>query len=38
MARLIELGGSRIAEHSLGAFRWTIVADPEGNELCVTIR
>ena len=36
--RLIGLGGSKVAEHSLGTFRWTIVADPEGNEFCVTIR
>lgn len=36
--RLIGLGGRRIAEHALGAFRWTVVADPEGNEFCVTIR
>ncbi len=36
--RLVALGGSKLAEHSLGAFRWTVVADPEGNEFCVTIR
>ncbi|HEY3163294.1 MAG TPA: VOC family protein [Candidatus Limnocylindrales bacterium] len=36
--RLIGLGGSKVAEHNLGSFRWTIVADPEGNEFCVTIR
>jgi predicted enzyme related to lactoylglutathione lyase len=36
--RLVGLGGTRLAEHNLGAFRWTIVADPEGNEFCVTIR
>jgi predicted enzyme related to lactoylglutathione lyase len=38
VVRLVDLGGSKIAEHSLGDFRWTIVADPEGNEFCVTIR
>ncbi len=38
VARLVELGGRKVAEHSLGAFRWTIVTDPEGNEFCVTIR
>jgi predicted enzyme related to lactoylglutathione lyase len=38
VARLVGLGGTKIAEHNLGAFRWTIVADPEGNEFCVTIR
>jgi predicted enzyme related to lactoylglutathione lyase len=36
--RLVGLGGRKLAEHSLGSFRWTVVADPEGNELCVTIR
>ena len=36
--RLVGLGGLKIAEHNLGAFRWTVVADPEGNEFCVTIR
>jgi predicted enzyme related to lactoylglutathione lyase len=36
--RLVGLGGRKLAEHSLGAFRWTVVADPEGNEFCVTIR
>ena len=38
VARLVGLGGRKVAEHSLGAFRWTVVADPEGNECCVTIR
>jgi predicted enzyme related to lactoylglutathione lyase len=38
VARLIGLGGRKVAEHELGSFRWTIVADPEGNEFCVTIR
>jgi predicted enzyme related to lactoylglutathione lyase len=36
--RLVALGGSVVAHHNLGDFRWTIVADPEGNEFCVTIR
>jgi len=38
VARLVGLGASVVAEHNLGDFRWTIVADPEGNEFCVTIR
>jgi predicted enzyme related to lactoylglutathione lyase len=38
VARLVGLGGKVVAEHSLGDFQWTIVADPEGNEFCVTIR
>jgi predicted enzyme related to lactoylglutathione lyase len=36
--RLVGLGGRKLAEHSLGSFRWAVVADPEGNELCVTVR
>ncbi len=38
VARLVGLGGTIRNQHSLGTFRWTIVADPEGNEFCVTIR
>jgi predicted enzyme related to lactoylglutathione lyase len=38
VARLVGLGGAVVAQHNLGDFRWTIVADPEGNEFCVTIR
>jgi predicted enzyme related to lactoylglutathione lyase len=38
VARLVGLGGAKLAEHSLGSFRWAVVADPEGNEFCVTIR
>ncbi|HUQ78269.1 MAG TPA: VOC family protein [Patescibacteria group bacterium] len=38
VARLVALGGAVVDAHSLGSFRWTIVADPEGNEFCVTIR
>jgi len=38
VARLVDLGASVVAKHSLDDFRWTIVADPEGNEFCVTIR
>jgi predicted enzyme related to lactoylglutathione lyase len=38
VARVVELGGSVIAERNLGDFRWTVVADPEGNEFCITIR
>lgn len=38
VARLVALGGSVVAAHSVEDFRWTIVADPEGNEFCVSIR
>jgi predicted enzyme related to lactoylglutathione lyase len=36
VARLAGLGATVIAERSLGAIRWTVMADPEGNEFCVS--
>lgn len=36
VARLAALGASIVAERSLGDFRWTVMADPEGNEFCVS--
>ncbi len=33
--RLAALGARKVVEHSLGATRWTIMVDPEGNEFCV---
>ena len=34
--RLAKLGARAIAEHDLGPdTRWTVMADPEGNEFCV---
>jgi len=36
VARLEELGATVIAERSLGPLRWTVMADPEGNEFCVS--
>lgn len=33
--RVVDLGGSVVAEHSFGDFSWTIVADPQGNRFCV---
>ncbi len=35
--RLRDLGATVIAERSLGeSMRWTVMADPEDNEFCVT--
>jgi predicted enzyme related to lactoylglutathione lyase len=34
--RLVGLGASVVAERSLGDFSWTVLADPEGNEFCVS--
>lgn len=33
--RLAGLGATFIAERTLGTLRWTVMADPEGNEFCV---
>jgi hypothetical protein len=35
VTRLVGLGATVIAERSLGDLRWTVLADPEGNEFCV---
>ncbi len=34
--RVLELGGSRIEDHEISGFHWTVLADPEGNVFCVT--
>jgi hypothetical protein len=36
VARLVGLGATVLAERSLGDFRWTVLADPERNEFCVS--
>jgi len=36
IARVVALGGSRLEDHEMSGFHWTVVADPEGNEFCVT--
>jgi hypothetical protein len=36
VARLVGLGASIVAERCLGDFCWTVLADPEGNEFCVS--
>jgi len=36
IARVEELGGSHLEDHELGGFRWSVLADPEGNEFCIT--
>jgi predicted enzyme related to lactoylglutathione lyase len=35
--RLVQLGATRLADHDDGV-RWTVMADPEGNEFCVVQR
>jgi len=34
--RVESLGGSRLDDHEMSGFHWTVLADPEGNEFCVT--
>jgi predicted enzyme related to lactoylglutathione lyase len=36
VARLVRLGATVLAERSLADFAWTVLADPEGNEFCVS--
>lgn len=33
--RLIAAGASHVADHDMGGFAWTVLADPEGNQFCV---
>jgi len=33
--RLVSLGASIVAEHTLGKHRWTVMQDPEGNKFCI---
>ena len=35
VARLQELGATHLAEKDEWGHRWTVLADPEGNEFCV---
>ncbi len=34
-ARLTQLGASHLQDHEMQGFRWTVMADVEGNEFCV---
>jgi len=35
-SRIEELGGSLVEKYELLGFTWRIMADPEGNEFCIT--
>ena len=35
VAHLIELGATRVADMNEYGYKWTVMADPEGNEFCV---
>lgn len=38
LARLVASGATHIADHEApdGAFAWTVLADPDGNQFCVS--
>ena len=36
VARLVGLGATVVAERCLGDYCWTVLADPAGNEFCVS--
>ena len=33
---VVGLGGSRVEDHEMDGFHWTVLADPEGNVFCVS--
>jgi predicted enzyme related to lactoylglutathione lyase len=35
IARLIDLGARRVADHDEYGVQWAVLTDPEGNEFCV---
>lgn len=35
VARLVELGATRVADKEEYGYTWTVMADPEGNEFCL---
>jgi hypothetical protein len=35
VARLVGLGAARVADMDEFGYKWTVMADPEGNEFCV---
>ncbi len=35
VARLVELGATHVRDTDEFGYRWTVMADPEGNEFCV---
>jgi predicted enzyme related to lactoylglutathione lyase len=34
--RIEELGGSLLEDHEIMGFAWKVMADPEGNEFCIS--
>jgi predicted enzyme related to lactoylglutathione lyase len=36
ITKILDLGGSRLKDHDVQGFHWTVMTDPEGNEFCIT--
>src|SRR3954454_23547308 len=36
VARALELGASTVEGHTYPTFRWAVLADPDGNEFCIS--
>lgn len=37
-ARVLDLGGAHVEDHTVSGFHWSVLADPEGNEFCIMER
>jgi catechol 2,3-dioxygenase-like lactoylglutathione lyase family enzyme len=35
VTRLVELGATEVAEHTVPGLTWTVLADPDGNQFCI---
>ncbi|ONI88401.1 glyoxalase [Saccharothrix sp. ALI-22-I] len=35
VARLVALGATEVAEHTMPGLTWTVLADPDGNQFCI---
>lgn len=36
VARALSLGAKAVEEHTVPGFRWAVLADPDGNEFCIS--
>lgn len=35
VTRLLAAGATQVAEHTIGDFTWSVLADPQGNQFCI---
>lgn len=35
VARLVSLGATEVAEHTVPGLTWSVLADPDGNQFCI---